>query len=86
MADNLTDISGLKVLQALNPLSSQTWATGATATAASALTGPSWLASNLAKVTVIGLGLLLIAAGIFSFDKTRDIVVSAGKTAAEAAA
>lgn len=40
---------------------------------------------TLGRVVIILLGLLLIAAGIFSFDKTRELVVEAGRTAAEAA-
>jgi hypothetical protein len=42
--------------------------------------------SSLTQYVIIGLGLLLIAAGLFSFDKTRDLIVTAGKTAAKSAA
>lgn len=41
---------------------------------------------SVPKVVLIVLGLLFIAAGIFSFDKTRELVVSAGKKAGMAAA
>lgn len=41
---------------------------------------------TLSQIVIIVLGLLLIAAGIFSFDKTRELVVSAGKAAGKAAA
>jgi hypothetical protein len=58
-------------------------------TAANAVTGdssssvlPSWGG----RAVVIILGLLLIAAGIFSFDSTRKLVVEGTKTAAKAAA
>lgn len=38
------------------------------------------------KNVIILLGLLLIAAGLFSFDKTRELVVGAAKTGAKAGA
>jgi LPXTG-motif cell wall-anchored protein len=40
---------------------------------------------NTTKYVMIILGLLLIAAGIFSFDKTRELIVQGGKAAALAA-
>lgn len=41
--------------------------------------------SNLTRAIVIILGLLFIAAGIFSFDKVREVIVQTGRTAATAA-
>lgn len=38
------------------------------------------------KIVTVFLGLLLIAAGLFSFDKTREIIVPAVKKAAAGAA
>ena len=40
--------------------------------------------TQLTKYVLIGLGVLLVAAGIFSFDKTRELVVSGGKVAGKA--
>lgn len=54
-------------------------AASATGAAADAVGQP------LTKYVVIAVGLLLIAAGIFSFDKTRELIVQAGKTAGKAA-
>jgi hypothetical protein len=54
--------------------------------AAASSSGPSWLSGSLAQISIIVLGLLLIAAGIFSFDKTREIIVAGTKTAAKVAA
>jgi hypothetical protein len=42
---------------------------------------PASSSPTVTKYVTIILGLLLIAAGIFSFDKTRELVVSAGKKA-----
>jgi len=38
------------------------------------------------QIVMIILGLIFIVAGLFSFDKTRDLVVKAGKAAAATAA
>lgn len=40
---------------------------------------------SLTQIIMVILGLLLIAAGIFSFDKTRELVVQGAKTAKSAA-
>lgn len=40
---------------------------------------------SLTKYVIILLGLLLIAAGIFSFDKTKELIVAGGKAAAKTA-
>ena len=40
----------------------------------------SFLASKETSIVMILLGILLIAAGIFSFDKTREVIVGAGRT------
>lgn len=58
------------------------------ATAASAVAsnnGSSILPSWATRVLVIVLGLLLVAAGIFSFDKVKTTIVEAGRAAATAA-
>lgn len=45
------------------------------------------LASNsLTQYVMIIVGLLFIAAGIFTFDKTKNFIVNSGKAAATAAA
>lgn len=89
MADSnpLSSISGaLSALSALSPVG----ALGADSTKPTAApatnSGPSWLNGKLAQISIILLGLLLIAAGIFSFDKAREVIVTGAKTAAEAAA
>lgn len=61
-------------------------ASAVASTAATVATGGLLGSGNLTKYVMILLGLLLIAAGIFSFDKTRELVVSATKTASEGAA
>jgi hypothetical protein len=64
-------------------------ASSAAKTAASVATGGASdlvLGDKLTRGVVIVLGLLLVAAGLFSFEKTREIVVQAGKTAVAAAA
>jgi predicted metal-binding membrane protein len=48
--------------------------------------GPSWLTGKLAQISIIVLGLLLIAAGVFSFDKTKELVLKGAKTAGAVAA
>lgn len=37
---------------------------------------------TLTKYIIIGLGALLVAAGLFSFDKTRELVVQGAKAVA----
>lgn len=81
-----TPLSPLSALSNLSPLGNSAPSTSQPMAAAPDTSGPSWLSGSLAQISVILLGLLLIAAGIFSFDKTREIVVQATKTAAEAAA
>lgn len=55
-----------------------------------AITGASESSSffgiTLTNIVIIVLGLLLITAGLFSFDKTRELVVTGAKTAAKVAA
>lgn len=82
--DNLTSLSALGS-GAGAALADNTPATS-TSPATATTSGPAWLGGKLAQVSFIVLGLLLIAAGIFSFDKTREVIVKAGKTAGEAAA
>jgi hypothetical protein len=41
--------------------------------------GPAWLSTELAKVVVILLGLILIVAGLFSFQKVHETAVVIGK-------
>lgn len=42
------------------------------------------VSSSITNYVIIILGLLLVAAGIFSFDKTREIVVNTAKAAGKA--
>jgi hypothetical protein len=44
-----------------------------------------WLGFNKTTIVMVIVGLLLIAAGIFSFDKTRELVVTTGKHVGKAA-
>lgn len=48
--------------------------------------GSSLLKISAESVVLILIGLLLIAAGLFSFDKVRDVAISAARTGAEVAA
>lgn len=80
-------LAPLSSLNPLTPLSSDTIstlenATGATIAGAAASGASAWLGRGI----IIVVGLILIAAGVFSFDKTREVLVSAGKTAGKAAA
>lgn len=85
---SLGTAAALPALGAAAPLGGSTAASPAqnSATSASAATGPSWLNGTVAQISVILLGLLLIGAGIFSFDKTRTIVIGAAKAGAALAA
>lgn len=79
----LTQLSPLSPLSSLGSAAvdaATAAATGGASTVASALL-PSWSG----RAVVIILGLLLIAAGIFSFDSTRKLVVEGTKAAAAAA-
>lgn len=63
--------------------------TGASKAAAAVLTGGASVGLGgltLSGVVIIVLGLLLIGAGLFSMQKTREIIVQTGKAAAAAAA
>lgn len=81
---------GLDTLSMLSGIGSAASAVASPASAASsvasALTGSGTGSTKLTQAVMIGLGLLFIAAGIFSFDKTREILVAGGKTAVKAAA
>lgn len=80
-------LSSLSSLTDITGQSSSTPATSSTPAASTSTTaGPSWLSGSLSQVALILLGLLLIAAGIFSFDKTKELVVSGAKKGAELAA
>ncbi len=65
-------------------------ATKAGAAAASAVDAVqnvgNFLDTKTSSIVMIVLGLLLIAAGIFSFDKTRELIVKGGKAAGAVAA
>lgn len=77
----LSDLSG-----ALSGASTTAASAATTAASTVAASTPSWLTGSLAQITLIILGLLLIAAGIFSFDKTKELVISGAKKGAELAA
>lgn len=82
-------------LQALNPLKplsdfGQTIASVATAAGSAIASGAQMATGQKSTPSITGffasnilviLGLLLIVAGLFSFDKTRELVVSSGKAA-----
>lgn len=77
----------LPSLDALQPLTDEATSVASTvAKAAANAAVPSFLTGGLTNYVFIGLGFLLIAAGIFSFDKTRELVVDAAKTGAKTAA
>lgn len=86
-----TDLSPLDVLAPFT-MSDQTAAkvVGAVSAANDAVgavtPGSNLLGGSLTKYVMILLGLLFIAAGIFSFDKAREIVVNTAKAGAHAAA
>lgn len=63
-------------------------ASAVSSNAANIATGGLWSLSTLSptRIVMVILGLLLIAAGIFSFDKTRELVVEGAKVAKTAAA
>lgn len=80
----LDPLGSLSALSPLVGLESNTIAD--TVAGPSGTAGPSWLTGKLAQGAVIVLGLLLVAAGLFSFQKTREILVSGAKTAGAVAA
>jgi hypothetical protein len=74
------------LLQGLNPLPSLSG--GATAPAKATpdtATGPGWLTSTLAQYVTIGLGLILIIAGLFQFKAVQQGTGFAAKAAVAAA-
>jgi predicted transporter len=76
--DSLSDITG-KVSSAVSDAASSA-ASSAVNTVSTGVTG--WFANYGGRLVMIVLGLLLIGAGVFSFDKTREIAVRAGELAA----
>lgn len=68
---------------ALNPIG--TAQTAATKAATQLGSGGTLFGYSVTKLTMIALGLILVAAGIFSFKETREVLVTAGKAAATAA-
>jgi hypothetical protein len=83
-------LTELNPLLSLNPLTAVSDAGNAAASAAasaalSAVT-PAWLTGNAAKYTVILLGMLFVAAGLFSFDKSREVILETAKQGAKGAA
>ena len=51
-----------------------------------AANGPSWLTGTLAQYVTIGIGAILIIAGLFQFKSVREVSGYAAKTGAAAAA
>lgn len=51
---------------------------------APASSGPSWLTGELAQIVTILLGLVLIVAGLFSFEKVQAVTGAAAKAAVAA--
>jgi hypothetical protein len=78
---NLPDLSGNETAQKVASKVSDT----ASAVASSLNPTAKFLGGSIANFVLIILGLLFIAAGIFSFDKTREVITKAGKAAAAAA-
>jgi len=84
----MTSLAPLNALEDLTSRASAV-ASSATSAASSAVSNAGAMLptpSNLTKAVMIILGLLLVAAGIFSFDKTKTFVVNAAKAGAAAAA
>lgn len=81
-------MSGLAPLSNLTTIAPATTAANNTTPTAASLpnSAPSFLNGTLAQVSMIVLGLLFIAAGIFSFDRVRTLAVEGAKTGAKAAA
>ncbi len=80
---SLPGLPSLPTLQNIGSAASSAASSTASAVANAAVTAATGGAvnstSSLTKYVMIGLGVLFIAAGIFSFDKTRELVVSTGK-------
>lgn len=77
----LTDISkGLTALPAVGAGDGSSQPSGNPSTAPAP--GPDWLTGTVAKYTTILLGLILIAAGIFSFKSVQQVTGAAVKVAA----
>jgi hypothetical protein len=80
----LADISGaLKKLPSLGQIGQAEAAVGDAITGTVSKT--LFFGLGITEVVMIILGLLLIAAGIFSFDRTRELITSGVRTAAAAA-
>lgn len=80
-------MTSLAPLSAIDPFGSTAKAVTSAASAVSTAAQKTLFGGvTLSQAIVILLGLLLIGAGLFSMQKTREIIVQAGKTAAAAAA
>lgn len=71
-------MESLSPLSALSPLTNLSGATDNASPQPSApapdVTGPAWLDTATAKIVTILLGLILIVAGLFSFERVREVV------------
>lgn len=89
----LDPLTALPVLPASISLSDVASAASAAVTAGTGVNVPQAASAaaktlfgiSLSNIVIIVLGLLFIAAGIFSFDKTREVILKAAKTTAEGA-
>lgn len=79
-------LSGLTSLGSLASLPSLGGSQAApAATTDTTSTGPSWLTGEMAQIVTVLLGLILIGAGLFSFQSSQKVLKVVGKTAAIAA-
>jgi hypothetical protein len=81
----LSSLNTLNNLQSLDGSTNAQPSSSATPQASTTNSGPSWLTGTLAQIAIILLGLLLIAGGIFSFEKVQDVTKTVAKTASKAA-
>lgn len=81
----LNPLNSLSGLSSLSGSSNNNQPTTPAPPVSSTTVGPSWLTGTLAQIAIILLGLLLIAGGLFSFDKVQEVAKTVGKTAAVAA-
>lgn len=86
MSSPLTPLTALGALPSLSPETQQSMsdaASSAASTVASVVTGGVSGLFTVKNIMVL-IGILLIAAGVFSFEKTKDVILTTAKGAAAA--